>query len=552
MKSYKITPLLVGAFLIFQCAVAQDNNKKTEKPERPALVVNIVVGGMPYDFITRYGHNLSADGFNKFRDEGVVFTSGRYNYMPTNSASSLATITTGTYPYVNGIVGEQWRDVLTGDYVSLIKDPSANGLNCEYGEESYSNINLVVPSLGDRLKRENPKSKVISIAADPVSAIVLGGLDAEVYWMNPATAAWTTSSKYMLYLPGWVIKFNDQYKGSSYVNDWFWGLYRKQECYVNRRFGKMEIKDAKSSAGFRKMNEIGALAPSMNKGRYSSRLSTPLANELVVDFAQQVIIQEGLGTDENPDILNICFDAPRNVIKHYGPESVEAEDMFYQLDKAIASLMRFVSAQYPDDRVLFVLTADHGSSESYDISVAERSRFNGDQFRAIVNSFLCAQYGGEDWVTGYYNRRLYINRKVAFNLNLSVDDVQRRASDFALQFRGLARVVPSCDLRGGSAADPYMQRMRNGYYPKRSGDLLIDLVPNWIEEVNGVRSSTGSSYDYDTHVPLMMTGCGLQAGVITTEVDMASLPVTLARILGIQRPEAATAGVIVPVFDYMK
>ena len=92
-------------------------------------------------------------------------------------------------------------------------------------------------------------------------------------------------------------------------------------------------------------------------------------------------------------------------------------------------------------------------------------------------------------MAGYANRRLYINRREAFNRNLSLGEVQRRAADFALQFRDISRVVPACDLRGGAASDAYMQRLRNGYFPKRSGDLLVDLVPGRIEERAGIRSS---------------------------------------------------------------
>lgn len=506
--------------------------------QRPSLVVNIVVGGLPYDFMERFGHNFSENGFKRFMREGTVFTGARYDYMPTNSVSSLATVTTGAYPSVHGVVGSVWYDVLTGREVSLIADPSSSGLECEYGEGCYSNVNLVAPTLGDRLKREHSGSRVISIAADPASAIVMGGLEGEAYWINPATAAWTSSSRYMLYLPGWVINFNEQYKKNTYFNDWFWKLQKDRECYINRRSGGRAARD---DVSFRRMEELSSLPCMSSAGRYAPVYATPLASDLVADFVRQAVVQEQLGAHSEPDLLNVCFDAPRDIIAHYGPESIEAEDMLYQLDVTIAGLVDFIRASVPDGKVLFVLTSDHGCSRSFDLSAPAGERFSGEQFRTIVNSFLCAQYGGEGWVAGYFNRRIYINRSEAFNRNLALDGVQRLAADFALQFRGISRVVPACELRSGSVGDLYMQRLRNGYYPKRSGDLLIDLVPGRIEELQGVRAAAGSAYDHDVHVPLMMTGFGIPNQVMDEEVDMASLPVTLARILGIQRPEAATA-----------
>ena len=237
------------------------------------------------------------------------------------------------------------------------------------------------------------------------------------------------------------------------------------------------------------------------------------------------------------DILNICFDAPRDIIAHYGPESVEAEDMFYQLDRTVGSLISFIVSQVGQERVLFVLTSDHGSSQAFDAAAPSQERFNGEQFRTIINSFLCAQYGGEEWVAGYANRRLYINRREAFNRNLLLGEVQRRAADFALQFRGISPCCPRLRLAGWSRQRCIHAAAAERLFPERSGDLLVDLVPGRIEERAGIRSSAGSAYDYGIHVPLLMAGCGLPHAVVEEPVDMASLPVTLARILGIQRPE---------------
>lgn len=81
----RLVPLLVGGVFAFQTAAAQ----QAPRPERPALVVNMVVGGLPYDFVTRYGHNLSEGGFRRLAESGVSFTSARYDYMPTDRLRRL-------------------------------------------------------------------------------------------------------------------------------------------------------------------------------------------------------------------------------------------------------------------------------------------------------------------------------------------------------------------------------------------------------------------------------------------------------------------------------
>ncbi len=537
MYMLKIAVSVIAAAMSLVGATAATAGERPEgRDGAPALVVTVVAGGLPYDFFTLYGHNLSDGGLRRFMDEGLVFTEARYEYMPTNSASSLAAITTGSYPCVNGVVGEEWHDVLTGARVGLIEDEEAVGLNSGYEEKGYSGRNLLAPTLGDRLLRERPGGRVLSVAADPVSAVVMAGLDGTAYWFDDGSATWTSSNKYMLYLPGWVTAFNAQYRDNAYLTQWFWSPLLGIDSYVNRRYSRIET----AGEGLQAMPSAGRAVH--RGGRYGEVLATPLADELLADFVRQAVVNEELGAHEGTDMLNICFDALREVVGLYGPESVEAEDAFYRLDRTVASLMRFIELQCPAGSVLFVFTSDHGTSRSYDAPGGRTDRFNPVQFRAIANSFLCATYGGEDWIEGYCGRRLYIDRSKVLERDLELDRVQRRVSDFALQFRGLSRVVPSSDLRGGDD-DGYMQRLRNGYYQKRSGDLLVDLEPGMIEEREGVRSAAGSAFDYDTHVPLMMTGCGVRPGVVDSYVDMASLPAITARILRIQRPEAATAGV---------
>ena len=273
----------------------------------------------------------------------------------------------------------------------------------------------------------------------------------------------------------------------------------------------------------------------------------------MADFARQAIIYEDLGKDDRVDILNICFDTPRYVGSKFGPESMEMEDMFYRLDATLAELIGFIKAQYgKQDAVLFVLTSDHGASDSYDAVNPERDRFNVDQFKVIVGTFLNAQYGGDNWVLDYSGRQLYLNRTQAYNMNISLDEMQRQVASFVLQFRGVSHALTASALQNTSFADDYMSRIQNGYYPNRSGDVVINLMPGWIEKNDEIRSSSGSLYDYDTRVPLIVSGCGLPAQEVERSVDMASLPVTLAYIMRINRPLAATAEPIGEVTRYFK
>jgi hypothetical protein len=194
--------------------------------------------------------------------------------------------------------------------------------------------------------------------------------------------------------------------------------------------------------------------------------------------------------------------------------------------------------------VLYVLTSDGGLSDGRNTG----EKFNVAQFKTILNSFLSVQFGAGDWLLDYIDRQVYLNRNLIYTKGLSLENVQNRAAAFVLQFRGVSHVLTSTALAGGYFGSGYGAKMQNSFYPRRAGDLMINLMPGWIEERIGVRSLSGSMYDYDTHVPLMMTGWRMPASVIDTRVDMTALAATLAKFIGIA-PPTASDGHLLPIND---
>ena len=94
-----------------------------------------------------------------------------------------------------------------------------------------------------------------------------------------------------------------------------------------------------------------------------------------------------------------------------------------------------------------------------------------------MGSFLSATYGGEeDWIKGYTNRQLYLNRQQVYDLRLSLEEVQRRAASFALQFGGTTHILTSEAMQSGYYGEGYGNMIQNGFYPRRSGDLTICRV----------------------------------------------------------------------------
>lgn len=512
--------------------------------ERPKLVVNIVVSGMRYDMLQRFCRNFSPDGFNRFVSQGITCTNAYYSYAQTITPSSLATMTTGANPEINGVVSPYWYNYSSSKKESLIEDPSVLGIDAEAKRGNYSPRKLVVETLGDRLVENYPKSQVITIAANPLSAIVMGGFESKTYWLDTKRLMWTSSTYYCKELPYWVKKYNSKRIDNDYDN-FNWDLSRHKESYVNTK--KCSSKDGDKKMGFAAL--VDSSKKSAQQENYLPLLNTPNGNDVVFDFAKQIITYETIGKDDNCDILNICFDTPRYIGELYGPNSLEVEDMYYRFDKSLADFMTFLFAQYKNNQVLMVLTSDHGCSDSYEGSKISRDRFNADQFVAFCNGFLRAKYGDGDWVLGFVNRQLYLNRGLIYQNNIRLEDVQRNLASFCLQVRGVAQAVTSVALTQNYFASGALSKIQHSFFAKRSGDLYIGLLPGWIEEHNYVKAQSGSMYSYDTHVPLMMLGCGMAKKEVTTRVDMCAIAPTLARIIDVSKPMAAETA---PIEDVVK
>ena len=85
--------------------------------------------------------------------------------------------------------------------------------------------------------------------------------------------------------------------------------------------------------------------------------------------------------------------------------------------------------------------------------------------------------------------------------------------------------------------------MQNNFYPRRSGDVFINLHPGWVER-NQLSTAHNSAYPYDTHVPLIWYGWKVKRDVIVRPVDMTDVAPTIASMMNLMVPNATTGKVI--------
>ena len=521
-----ITALMLGYAV---AAIAQSS---------PRLVVNIVVSSMGANDLDRYANNFSSTGFRRLINGGQRFINASYNYMQTTTPVSLATLTTGAMPSTHGVVADRWFDYVSNKPVSLIDDTKEQSVNYSGGSGSYSPRNLIAQTLSDALKQQHPDSHIATIAVEPLSAIVMAGHSGEVYWMESLQSSWTTSSYYSKELPKWIADYNYDDRNEDLAIK-RWTPLLPYDNYLNSQVSVIEDIQSKTNKRIVHVQDT-PLAKGTMDDIYYQMCYTPTGNSAMLAFARELVSRNQMGRDEVPDMLNIVLDTPRMISNRFGPESVEYEDMLYRLDRDLETFFSFLASQVESPRqLLIVLTSDHGTSPSFNSQAEPRERFNVRQAEVITNAFIGSQYGNGEWVLGYVDRAIYLNHNLIMDKGLTLEKVQNDVATFVMQLRGVSQAVTAEAMRGSYFGSGYGRKIQNGFYPRRSGDVVINLMPEWIEERDQTRSMSGSMYRYDCQVPLIIYGADCQTTLREEPIDMTSLAVAEAQILGITAPSAA-------------
>lgn len=507
-----------------------------ETHKKPKLVVKLIVSHMRYDYLSKFVPNMSDFGFKRLIKNGVNYTNARYSYMFTQTSPGIATISTGSQPSQHGIIGDGWINYTTNEEIDAIYDETVHGVGCNEDEGQFSPRKIVFSTIADELKRKNPKSKVVSIALDSKGAVLAGGYTPDgVYWFDERYGNFATSTYYKPTLPIWVRNFNNSEIKNNYAAD-LW--------VITKPFSKYKFNNASAIlVDSTKKLSFNVLFKAKNKDM-SRLMETPFGNSYIKDFALEAIKRDSLGADDIPDLLIINFGATKLITEKYGVESTEIEDSFYRLDDDIATLIDHLENTIGKENIVIVLTSNHGSSDNVIRNKGLASgTFNATQFRVLMSGFMNATFGVGDWVSAYKNRQIYLNRRLIFEKGLSLSDIQNQIATFALQFGGVANAITATALQNNYYGKGITHKIQNSFFPKHSGDVIINLLPGWIElkdeSSQWVSSSPGSPYEYDTHVPLIWYGGLINNDIIHRHIDMIDIAPTISEILGVSYPNAS-------------
>lgn len=81
---------------------------------------------------------------------------------------------------------------------------------------------------------------------------------------------------------------------------------------------------------------------------------------MVKDMGIEAIKNEQLGKGRFTDFLTLSFSATDAVGHQYGPNSIEAQDVYLRLDRDLEELFKFLDGWVGKDNYTVFLSADHG------------------------------------------------------------------------------------------------------------------------------------------------------------------------------------------------
>jgi hypothetical protein len=165
------------------------------------------------------------------------------------------------------------------------------------------------------------------------------------------------------------------------------------------------------------------------------------------------------------------------------------------------------------------------------------------QLEQRIEERLRKQFGSleknERYVRKLDDKAVYLDTRLPQLAEPNYVMAQRIVRDALLEEPHVAAAYTREELLGGELSTALGRRFQQTYHPTRSGDVLFCWKPYWLPP-GDVPASHGSPWGYDTHVPLAFLGSGIRAGRFNDPVAPPAMAATLARLLGIDPPEACS------------
>jgi len=427
-----------------------------------ALVLFLVIDQMRADYVTRYAPDLSPAGIQRLVRQGVYFPDAAYDYALTKTAPGHALLSSGLYPSQNGLVGNEWFD-------------RASDQDVQADEPAASHDGRVAlrwwrgTSFAQRLRQTHPRARLFSLSHKRRGALLATGPGQD-------NAFWMEKNKFRAFgdIPPWLDTVNQTLRRNGLLSD------------------------------------------------------KPRMDAAVAEAAVALIDAESIGQNPAgaPDVLTVSLSGMDYVGHRHGPDSEQIRAALREADAAVARVLEQVEARVGRDRMLVILTADHGVTP-----VPEAQRQKGQD--AGRYRFPIGMEMNRGYVQAISVPFVYLNDEKIARDGADRTQVLSDIRQDLLKRDGAAAVYTSQDIQ----KDPSLVLLSRSLYPGRSGDLYVVLKPGWIFSRWPYGTTHGQPSLDDQAVPLVFWGGGLAANRILGAVSPGRIAPTVLKRLGCSAPD---------------
>lgn len=518
------------------------------EPPHPKLVVAIAVDQLSADVFTEY-RPLYRAGMKRLA-EGVVFPRGHQSHASTETCPGHSTILTGARPARTGIIANDWQvpsrpRTVNGKQTFAVYCVEATEGTAD-GKPTLSPDSLLVPTLGDRMKARDPKTRVVAVAGKDRSAIMLGGHHADL-------ALWWTSAGFVTYAgqESSIPKEIGEKLNASVRNSYRQPTAAKLPTACKAKSHETRITDDVS---------IGTLKPVPGNSRRWR--ATPALDAFTVDAALAAVKSLNLGREGSTDLLAVSLSGTDYTGHYYGTEGAEMCTQQLALDRTLGRLLTGLDKL--NVPYVVAMTADHGGADATErnrargVTVAER--IDESLFPVNISAALEAQFPD-------FPRPIVLGpREFANDVYLNADIPAKRREGVlqaaVLTYRQHPQIAAVFTKNELIAAAPpsgpvdewtLLDRAKASFNPQRSGDLIvllkpyISLYPAPKNPETDYTSSHGSPWSYDRRVPIVFWWPGVQGFEQPTAIETVDIAPTLAKLIGLDVAASEFDGRALPV-----
>ena len=516
MKSSAMLKLIAAAMLLLPAATQA----------APRLIVAISVDQFSADLFAAYRGEFS--GGLKRLQQGIVFPSAYHAHAMTETCPGHATLLTGMWPAHSGIIANNWFDqsIARADKkVYCAEDETVPGSDSKNYTVSLGHLR--VPTLGDRMKAADPRSRVYAVAGKDRAAAMMGGKAADQMW-------WWASDHFMSHagrpVPAIVTAVNARLAAAAAS-----GLpapAMPAQCAA--RIAPVAV---------RSDLEVGGAPPALPAGDAKNLRSRPELDQATIDIADALIAGDGLGKGPAPDLIAIGLSVTDYVGHRFGPGGAEMCVQMMALDAALGRLFDRLDAAGIAYAVM--LSADHGGED-----VPERDHMRGlpDAARVSAGTSLTALNAALGGKPAMFDD-IFLSDGIFGDIHVSdrfTGSARKRlitkAKAWLIARPDVAAAFTKADLAGVAIPKrspeswTLAERAAASFDPERSGDLVVLLKPHVTPISKPSRDAVathGSPWDYDRRVPLLFWWPGVTGFEQPAPVATVDIMPTLAGLIGL-------------------